>query len=91
MKNATSTNSTKAPQPTVKYPTADELRAFGKRCEALGESAKTTKGFMGVAAVRAAIDLDYLARLVDADPVKHVGQWTVVIHASKPKKARKKK
>ena len=44
---------------------------------------------MGVAAFRAAMDLDYLARLIDADPVKHIGQWQVVVTLAKPKKSKK--
>lgn len=80
------TTAQRAPEFNVRYPTADELRAFSARCNALGEAVKTRQGFMGTAAVRSAIDLDYLARLVDADPVKNVGQWTLVITPVKSKK-----
>lgn len=81
------------PKPHITYPTADELRAFSERCNALCEAVKTRQGFMGVAAFRCAIDMDYLARIIDADPVKNVGQWQVVIKATlpKPKAKRKKK
>ena len=79
---------TEAPQMSVTYPTADELRAFGARCNALGDAVKAKQGFLGVAAVRCAIDLDYLSRLVDANPVKNIGQWDVVITAAKPQKSK---
>jgi hypothetical protein len=78
------------PKLTVEYPTAEELRAFSARCNALGDAVKSSRGFMGVAAVRAAIDLDYLARIVDADPVKQLGQWQLVIQATVPEKPAKK-
>ena len=77
------------PEMAVKYPTSEEIRALGSRCQALSESVKQRAGFMGVAAFRAAMDLDYLARLIDADPVKHIGQWQVVVTLAKPKKSKK--
>lgn len=74
------------PEPHIRYPTSDELRTFSARCNALGEAVKSRAGYMGVAAVRSAIDLDYLSRLIDADPVKNIGQWQLVITAAVPKK-----
>lgn len=81
----------KLPEPHVRFPTADELREFSARCNALGDAVRTKHGFMGTAAIRAAIDLDYLSRLVDAEPVKHIGQWQVVIRAVAPKKTAKRR
>ena len=89
MKNATSTDTAKEPKMHVEYPTTEECRAFSARLNSMGEAIRGSQGFMGTAAVRAAIDLDYLSRLIEADPVKHIGQWQVVITAAKPKKKRK--
>jgi len=73
------TPDSKAPELSVRYPTAEELREWSARCTALGDAVKAGRGFMGTAAIRAAIDMDYLARLIDADPVKNIGQWNIVI------------
>ena len=91
MKSAPSTDSTKTPEMSVKYPTAGEVQAFSDRLRLLYEAIKRDNGFKSVAAFRAAIDLDYLARLIEADPVKNIGQWQLVIKVDAPKKSKKKK
>ena len=81
------------PQLTVEYPTAEECRLLSARLSSMGDAIKGSQGFMGTAAYRAALDLDYLSRLIDANPVKQIGQWTVLIKEAKlrKKKARVKR
>lgn len=75
----------------AKAPKADDLAALSKQLAAFGEQIRNSAGFIGVAATRAAIDLDYLSRLLNERPISGAGTWQVVIKERKAKKKRRGK